>query len=604
MAHTLMRMEISAEQQLIAVLTASEASYRQRYLAIERLVAELLGGQQYDLRGAARGPDILVPRPDDNPVAVELKVFSGTSFGKNVSNRVAELLATAVETRRSFRGEVTLSAILLFTDYRLDRPGFGESVSSMVHRLLRSEDGVGYDSVLMGWADSHLQWRYFDAASAFDVNEKDLILSHSTKDAFQLLQAQSPVAPPPPPTKRESAWQRILLVADEWGSGRGGISTVNRELAIALAAAGVEAAVLVPYASEEDVKSASDVAVALVTPARIPGLSEREALLLRPVFADQGWEPDVIVGHGRLLGPYAAAQQQFFPQARRVHFVHTDAEQLEAAKETPGGRSNMTSADIRRSLERELARSADLVVGVGPLLTETIRDELIGPGPQPQVICLIPGLRAAFDVTAAHPPIKNRVVIVGRADDFHSKGIDIAAEALLRIVDSWPSSKPYLPVLVIRGVPDEAASAVKAQLDEILEGRVNYHLRPYSDSEAEVTQDLAQARVVLMPSRHEGFGLAAYEAIASGAPVLISSESGLAQFLRDSGIDTLPSSIITTRNTPTRLATDRWADAIQQVIDDAELARAQASELRRSIASVVSWKQSAATLLAELSAIS
>lgn len=599
-----MPMELSAEQQLFAVLTASEAGNSLRYLALERLVAELLGGQQYDLRGAARGPDILIPRPDDNPVAVELKVLSGTSFGKNVSNRVAELLATAVETRRSFRGEVTLSAILLFTEHRLDRPGFYELVTSMVHRLLRSEDGVGYDSVLLGWADRQLQWRYFDAASALDGNEEDLIHSHSTRDALELLQTQSPVAPPPPPTKRESGKQRILLVADEWGSGRGGISTVNRELAIALAAAGVEAAVLVPYASDEDVKSASEVAVALVTPARIPGLSEREALLLRPVFADNGWEPDVIIGHGRILGPYAAAQQQFFPQARRVHFVHTDAEQLEAAKETPGGRSNMTSADIRRSLERELARSADLVVGVGPLLTETIRDELIGPGPQPRVICLVPGLRATFDVTVAHPPIKNRVVIVGRADDFHSKGIDIAAEALLRIVDGWPSSKPYVPVLVIRGVPDETASAVKAQLDEILEERVTYHLRPYSDSEAEVTQDLAQARVVLMPSRHEGFGLAAYEAIASGVPVLISSESGLAQFLRDSGIDTLPSSILTTRNSSTRLATDGWADAIQQVIDEAVLARAQASELRRSIASVVSWEQSAATLLAEISASS
>jgi D-inositol-3-phosphate glycosyltransferase len=79
------------------------------------------------------------------------------------------------------------------------------------------------------------------------------------------------------------------------------------------------------------------------------------------------------VGHGRVLGRYAAAQQQqFFPKARRVHFVHTDAEQLEAAKEEPGGGSNMINADARRNLERDLARSADLVVGVGPLLTGTI----------------------------------------------------------------------------------------------------------------------------------------------------------------------------------------------------------------------------------------
>ncbi|XAS74334.1 glycosyltransferase family 4 protein [Micrococcaceae bacterium Sec5.1] len=598
-------MENSAEQQLLEALTQDTGSgARAQYLAIERLVSGLLGGQQHDLRGEVRGPDILIPRPDDKPIAVELKVFRDRSWARNFNNRVAELLAAAVETRRSFRGEVTLSAVLLITDSARDQSGHLDSIPPIVGRLLRSEDGVGYDSVLLGWAGRQLHWRYVAAADASGVSEEAPDILHSTMDAFRRLRTQRSAEHPPRSSPPGSRGLRILLVADEWASGRGGISTVNRELAIALSDAGVEAAVMVPHASDDDVRSASESAVALVAPARIPGLSDREALLLRPVFAAQGWEPDVIVGHGRLLGPYAAAQQQFFPQARRVHFVHTDAEQLEAAKETRGGDSHMTNADIRRGLERELARSADMVVGIGPLLTESIRDELIGAGQQSRVICLVPGLRMTFDTASAHPPVRNRVVIIGRADDFHSKGIDIAAEALLRVVDSWAPSKPHLPMLVIRGVPDEAANEVKSQLDAILEGRVTFILRPYSDSEVEVVQDLAQARVVIMPSRHEGFGLSAYEAIASGVPVLMSSESGLAQFLRDSGIDTFPTSIISTRNSVTTLAIDLWADAIQQVLDDPESARTQAVTLRQSIADLVSWKSSAAQLLDEINGLS
>lgn len=577
-----------------------EKRKKEQYLGIERLFASLVGGQQQDLLDDVRGPAVLVPREGDTPIAIEVKVLNARDLEKSLRNQVADLLTAATRTHHSFRGEVTQSVAILIAG-AANADAFGDISklgSIMAEKLLRSDEGIGYDSLLFGSAETELPWYYFSVKSDKDA---DFPLLLSATDAINRLRGQESTLGPLPTKETGGRSRRILLIADEWRSGHGGLSTLNRELATALASRGVDAAVMVPQSSDEDVKAASEVNVAVVTPARVPGLTDRETLLLRPVFAEPDWEPDVIVGHGRLLGPYAAAQQQqFFPRARRVHFVHTAAEQLEAAKEELGGSSNMRSANERRSLERSLALSADLIVGVGPLLTETIRDELIGPNSESTVICLIPGLRTAFDVSRMSAPVKNHVLFVGRADDFTSKGIDIAAEALLKIVDRWPTSRPHPPVLVVRGVPDDAATAVKNQLDAIFDGRVQFHLRPYSDSEDEVMQDISQARMILMPSRHEGFGLAAYEAIACGVPVLISSESGLAQFLQESKIDTVPSSVVTTRNSSTSVPGELWADAVQQVLDNSDHARNQAIELRNAIRNVVTWDRSAAGLLAAL----
>ena len=602
----LVAMEESVDQRLISLLQGPRADPRVAgsYLAIENYFAELVGGQT-DQRGWDSGADILVARDDALPLAIELKVLNRRFFLKNFRNRASEMLATSVQLRRSFRDEASVAAVILLYGDPADEPfgrRGGEATSEFAARLVRGDDGVGFDSVLVGSADAKMTWQFVAAAS-----DGDITISGdppSTREALSLLTGSRPLPASDAAETSARKLERFLLVCDEWRSGRGGISTVNRELAIALATAGIDAAVMVPRASGDDIKAASDANVALVTPARVPGLTDREALLLRPIFEDRLWVPDVIVGHGRLLGPYAAAQQQqFFPEARRVHFVHTDAEQLESAKEVPGGPSRMSDSDIRRQLEQELARSAHLVVGVGPLLAASIRDDLLGLGPMTPVINLMPGLRDTFDVSTSHAPVRNHVLLVGRVEDFRSKGVDIAAEAMLRVVDKWPPNASHRPVLIIRGVPDEAATEVKAHLDLILEGRVQFHLRPFSQSEKNVIQDLAQARVLLMPSRHEGFGLAAYEAIASGVPVIISAESGLAEFIRDSSIDTTPSSIASTTDTRTALAVDEWVDAIQRALDAPEQARAQAVELRDSVAGLVDWPRSVAKLLAELASL-
>src|SRR5262249_52929681 len=148
---------------------------------------------------------------------------------------------------------------------------------------------------------------------------------------------------------------RFLLVADEWSSNTGGISTLNRELAIALAYADVDVHVVVPAAVQDERDAALKHGVYLVSPEAIPGITRNQLLLARPTFSDESYEPDVVIGHGRLFGPYACALQRlYFPAAKRVHVVHMDPDRLEDAKQDPGGPSRMLTSNQRRELEVQL----------------------------------------------------------------------------------------------------------------------------------------------------------------------------------------------------------------------------------------------------------
>lgn len=91
------------------------------------------------------------------------------------------------------------------------------------------------------------------------------------------------------------------------------------------------------------------------------------------------------------------------------------------------------------------------------------------------------------------------------------------------------------------------------------------------------------ARAVVVPSRHEGFGLCALEGLAHGRPVLASSCGALPEVLGDQG-----------RLLPPDDAT-AWALAIDAVRDDGGRTAAAA---RRARAQQFAWSRAAAQLLA------
>ena len=86
---------------------------------------------------------------------------------------------------------------------------------------------------------------------------------------------------------------QVTILASEWGSSKGGLSTINREIAIQLAKCPeAEITFFLPKCSQEDKKLALQNNVKVVEALRRPGFEELEWLSFPP----EHLQIDVIVG--------------------------------------------------------------------------------------------------------------------------------------------------------------------------------------------------------------------------------------------------------------------------------------------------------------------
>ncbi|AVT28190.1 hypothetical protein C6361_00275 [Plantactinospora sp. BC1] len=573
----------------------SASAREQSMVRFRSRVAGIVRGRASYAPGPGAGTPDVWTDGTGGPPALSIKVVLWD--GRSLAARVTELSAAGLALRRNLGddGRLGLLLVVLPAEPATDLSGLGPQLA-----------GTGFDRIAVGVATPEGGWSTLDRNGVpTPVADLDAAVAH-------LRTAEEPPPPSAPdihPAGSDGAdgasATRFLLVADEWHSEAGGISTLNRELAVALAEVGVDVRVMVPTATQQDRDAALKDGVQLVAPDPVPGITGKELLLTRPGFDDEPYRPDVIVGHGRILGPYAyAAHHHYFPTAKRVHVVHMDPDRLGQAKEEPGGPSLMVTSDERRELEVQLAITADLVAGVGPHLSRTIDNLMRGRlSTRPPVFTLIPGLRDWGGVVDLDDlPDRRQVLLMARAEDVRSKGLDIAVNMVKRAIEELGDSLDERPALVIRGVRPEDADEVKARLDPLASPELEVFLRTYSPDEAMLRNDLWASRAVIMPSRHEGFGLAAYEAIAAGVPVLITAESGLAQLLTSQTRDgerRAPREVLRVRGGDSQVV-ETWAQALYETLVDPVTAFGRAAELRGQLLERVSWRRTALDLLARL----
>jgi glycosyltransferase involved in cell wall biosynthesis/tetratricopeptide (TPR) repeat protein len=416
-------------------------------------------------------------------------------------------------------------------------------------------------------------------------------LTHLPSDVILLREmavARSEDTPPSEP-KRRTQRRQILCVASEWRSFNGGISTFSRKLAEALATEGHLIVCLVPDTTLEEVSAARGSGVLLCEAPRSPGVSGLARLASQPKLP-ASFEPELIVGHGRITGPAAKMlQDQWFPMAKRIHVVHTVPADIEWYKETDESTRPSTTGEQRETIELELASTANVVVAVGPLLYREAIDLVRRATPKPEVHRLMPGLDAWHEIV--QPPETVRCLVLGRTEDFKLKGLDIAARAF-GLLPSMPGLPQ--PLLVVRGSPPADAVRLRDRLREFAGAGARIHVRDYAADEYVLERDLARTSVVLLPSRSEGFGLTALEAIAAGVPVLVSGRSGIGEFLQE---------IPEAANTVVPIADDldedaaKWSTALDFILRDREAAFSRARRLRERLEPAMSWDDASVGLL-------
>lgn len=394
-------------------------------------------------------------------------------------------------------------------------------------------------------------------------------------------------------TERTSANLTFLLLGDEWSPTKGGISTFNRSMATALVACGHRVVCLVSRASADERDDAARRGVRLVAATSTPG--GPNLLLHQPSLA--GLSVDVVVGHDRITGDAAWAQARlYFPDARLVHVVHTAPMEIEPYK-TSGNAARRI--EEREAFMRRMAAEADVVVAVGPRLTRATQSVVDDGFGLPRVEQIDPGLDVpdgVLDRRRSLPP-NVTVLLLGRTDDIELKGQDLAARAV-----AGAAADGGLPTvrLRVRGAAPEECDELRAQLvgrSGLTRDQVD--VRAYSDDVGQISNDLRQAALCLMPSRVEGFGLVALEAISLGTPVLVSSRSGVAELL-DRRLGGLAGPMIVDVVDDLSRDTAVWARAVRGVLTNPTGAFELAHRVRSALAAELRWDTALNRLLKRL----
>ncbi len=204
------------------------------------------------------------------------------------------------------------------------------------------------------------------------------------------------------------------------------------------------------------------------------------------------------------------------------------------------------------------------------------RDELLELGgiDPARVVAVFPGVSADFGAVERRPDAAPFALVVGTVE--RRKNLEIVIRALagapeLRVIVAGPAT-PYREFCesIIRGT---GAS-----------GRVEF--RGYV-SRGELLDLYARAAFVALPSRYEGFGYPAAQALCAGVPLLAAATSSLPEVVGDAAPLLSPDDVAA------------WAAAFRTLLDDRDAAEARAGTVRAAANSRFAWRSAAAAISRE-----
>ncbi|XP_022793106.1 uncharacterized protein LOC111332102 isoform X1 [Stylophora pistillata] len=420
-----------------------------------------------------------------------------------------------------------------------------ETDTIVLRELCRDENAEGPYNLSPGPAiksDEDIEPQREKDAST-DVNSMTTSLKHSSTSPFSTKLFLLPFTTPKRcredngDERRRTVWKskecfenqervlKVTLLASEWSSSMGGLSTINRQLAILLGKRKEEVSVtfLVPQfaCSEEEKRCARSQNVFVREAEKRPAFSNSLDWLN---FPPTDLDIDIVLGHGAKLGK----QAQIIRVNRGCKWIqveHTAPEELGIHKEYDMA---ISKGEEKKEDEVELCKLADAVAAVGPKLTRAYSSYLRSSEKHQHIIQLMPSTFSEFsNVKQATNEMKEfKVLTFGRGDpeDFSLKGYDISARAIAELRD-----KSYRLILV--GAPEGKQDEVAEKLLKSGISKNQLTVRKFVQSKDILKELFCEVDLCIMPSRTEGFGLTALEAMSAGLPILVSSNSGFGEAL-------------------------------------------------------------------------
>lgn len=397
--------------------------------------------------------------------------------------------------------------------------------------------------------------------------------------------------------KKEQRLLDVMFLCDEWKSSKGGLSTFNRAFAINLAETTTGSMKIHCYVSKSDDRDREDAnqhGVNLITAETVPGSRDPLDWLKVPPSALQ--HPHVVIGHGRKLGTPACLIVRA-AKCKWIQFVHVFCEDLGKFKETTATAVTDTieENEVKHKMEIELCKAADAVVAVGSRLQQKYSRSL----PKVEVKIITPGIVENFcneSIESANPAgvlsrtltvfkscvfmKKFNVFMFGRAtyEDLTLKGYDIVANAIGSLGGKFE-------LTFVGSSPGDHRNVEQWFLEKTCIKRRQITIRSYCTEQDVIKGMFHQSDLVALPSRTEGFGLVALEAISSGVPILVSGESGVAEALQE--VEGGNSVIVESDDDAVE-----WARRISEVSSQSPEERgANARQLRENYRKVYSWRK-------------
>jgi glycosyltransferase involved in cell wall biosynthesis len=284
----------------------------------------------------------------------------------------------------------------------------------------------------------------------------------------------------------------------------------------------------------------------------MPFYSELAAVGVRHARVRAGHDLDPL-----LPSRLAHAARAFAPDLLHTHLVHADvygtlaATTLRTRLVSTKHNDDPFRAGPFRYVERAFARRVDRVIAITYALERFIVDRVGIPAEKVDVVPYgldaLPGGGASIDV----PDDAEVVLAVGRL--VPQKGHDVAVRALPALLREHPRA---LLVVLGDGPERERLRKLAASLGV---GRA-LHLPGHVPG---IGSWLERARVLVHPSRWEGFGLVSLEAMLAGRPVVATRVSSAPEIVIDG-----ETGLLVPREDPHALAT-----ALAAVLGDGALAR-------------------------------